>query len=325
MKLTYNDQQHSYYLDGKRAKSVTAVAKIPTDGWAIQKWHERMTAIGVAVDANLRENIACHIDNRQALNDICEEAKKVAKAHEAADRGTQMHRVLELVLLEQEQKLMTDQQRRDADTLKRTLDRYKLTPYDCMAEQFVAWPEETVTGRFDCILEKPDGALVLVDLKSGPNAVTYPHSTAVQLALYARAPHISDNIHTVGDKSTVTDWRTMPERLNLDVGYVLLVQPDDDVGTLYELDIEHGWTAGQLALQIVTWQKQYNWGRDLAQPAAAPAELTVTELIARIVDSPNLNHLRELWNTARDNGMLTPIFKVEAEKRAKQLAKKGAA
>lgn len=340
LKLVYTDESHTYYLNGKRAKSVTNVAKIPVDSFTLEQWDRRQVAIGMAIDPNLVEKVAVDIENRDTINKVVEDAKKTARAHLSADRGTQMHRVLELVLLDQEEKLLTAQQRADAVVLKRTLDRYKLTPYDALIEQFVAWPQYCVTGRFDAVLETSDGALILVDLKSGPNAVTYPQATAIQLALYARAPHISDNIDVRGDKSTITDWRTMPERLDRHYGYVLLVEPDAEVGTLHEIDIEHGWAAAQLALQIVNWRKELNYGKNIAHEVleldGVPAcpncggsleacegacydIPTVTELISRAQDSPTLEHLRTLWNTARDNRMLTPIFRVEAAKRSKKL------
>ena len=133
-----------------------------------------MVATGMAIEPNLVENVAAHIDDKDRLNEICEEAKKAAKSHLKADRGTQKHRVLELVLLDREHKLITDQQRADAVILKRTMDRYHLTPYDYMAEQFVAWPHYCVTGRFDAVLERPDGTLILVDLKSGEQRGALP-------------------------------------------------------------------------------------------------------------------------------------------------------
>lgn len=318
LRLTYTDTSHTYYLNGKRAKSVTAVAKIPVDTFNIEQWAQRQVAIGLATDPNLIEKVAVDIDNRDALNKICEEAKTAARSHVSADRGTQMHRVLELVLLDQEHKLLTEQQKADADLLKRTLDRYKLTPYDALSEQFVAYPEHTVTGRFDAIMEQADGSMILLDLKSGPNAVAYPHATAVQLALYANAPHISDHIQAKGDKATVVDWRSMPERLDRVHGYVLLVEPDAEIGTLHRLDIRHGWIAAQFALAIVDWRKALDYGKSIV--SEAPVPVSVTELIARAQDAPDLETLRALWVSAREHDMLTPIFRVEAQKRSRQLA-----
>jgi len=320
MKLIYNDTSHTYYLDGKRAKSVTAVAKIPVDTYSIEQWSQRQVAIGLAMDKNLVENIAVDIDNRDALNNIVEQAKQTASAHRAADRGSQMHRVLQLVLLDQEHKLLTDQQRTDAELLKRTLDLHKLTPYDALTEQFVAWPHHTVTGRFDAILERPDGKLILTDLKSGPNAATYPHATAIQLALYARAPHISDAIATKGDRSEVIDWRTMPERLEYRYAYVLLAQPGTSTGTFHEINIEHGWAAARMALAIVNWRKEHNYGKDIVQEIPPPLSLLEQACIA-----PTLKTLRELWTEANDTGELSDDFRAVALERSQQLKTSGAA
>jgi hypothetical protein len=315
VKLVYNDTGHTYHLDGKRAKAITSVAKIPVDTFAIEQWDRRQVAIGFATDRNLIENVAVDIDNRDALNNICEQAKQAASAHRAADRGTQMHRVLQLVLLDQEHKLLTEQQRADAELLKRTLDRYRLTPYDYLTEQFVVWPDYTVAGRFDAVLETPDGSLVLTDLKSGPNAVLYPHATAVQLALYARAPHVSDSIHTVGDRATVTDWREMPERLDRQRAYVLLAEPDSNVGILHEIDIQHGWAAASMALEIVNWRKQLDYGKSIAR------EVTVTPaLIGLASTAGSIEELRDLWWTAKHGDALTPDFLAACEERRKQFA-----
>jgi RecB family exonuclease len=319
-KLTYDDTTHAYYLNGRRCKSVSTVAKVPTDTYTLEKWSQRMVAIGLATDPQLIENVAAHIDNRDRLDEIVEQAKRAAKAHQAADRGTQMHRVLELVLLGQDDKLLTAQQRADAEVLKRTLDRYKLTPHQDMAEQFVIWPQHTIAGRFDAILEQPDGTLILTDLKSGPNAVTYPQSVSIQLALYARAPMMSSGIHTAGDRATITDWRELPERLDRLNGYVLLVTPDDTVGTLHRIDIEHGWAAAQLALQVVDWRKGANYGRDIASKVAEftqrPAAPTWESLIR---DATSVEDLRLIWKRAKELGELTGGLKVLAARRSEEL------
>jgi hypothetical protein len=279
-----------------------------------------MVAIGLATDPALLENVAAHIDNRDRLNDIVENAKRAAKAHQAADRGTQMHRVLELILLGQDDKLLTAQQKSDADVLKRTLDRYRLTPHQDMAEQFVIWPHYTIAGRFDAILELPDGTLILTDLKSGPNAVAYPQSASIQLALYARAPLMSGGIEANGDRSTITTWREMPERLDRRYGYVLLVTPDDTVGTLHRIDIEHGWAAAQMALKVTEWRKKLN-GRQIAtevttefDPRPAPATWESLALAATDID-----RLRQLWSRAVELGQMTDELKALMAARAAEL------
>jgi hypothetical protein len=141
------------------------LAKIPDDTYTVENWDRRQILIGAALDRNICENVAIDIEDRDAINKLVNDARYVAKQHLKADRGSQKHRVLELILTEREDLLLTDQQRADAVVLKRTLDRYKLTPHDGLVEQFVAYPDNKVAGRFDCIMERADGTLVLVDLK----------------------------------------------------------------------------------------------------------------------------------------------------------------
>lgn len=302
-KLTYHDRGHRYYLNGKRAKGVSTISKIAADDYQIRLWHERMVALGVTIDSNLRENVAMHAENKDALKDLCEDAKKVAKAHIAADRGSQKHRVLELVLTGQEDKLITPQQRFDAVVLKRTMDRYRLTPRTELAEQFVIYPDNTICGRFDAVLafETADGRTVLVDLKSGENAVKYPHSTSAQLAMYARAPHISVGEHR-GDKITVETWGTMPENIDLDTAYVLLVTNEDQVGTLHQFNIEHGWQAAELAMSLIKWRQAFKYGDDLVGE--------VEDRFAEAVRSATTDsELRAIWKEAGNNFALTEYLK----------------
>lgn len=309
LKLIYHDRTHTYYLKGKRAKSVSAIAKIAADDYQIRLWHERMVALGVTIDSNLRENVAMNAENKDALKNLCEDAKKVAKAHIAADRGSQKHRVLELILLGEEHKLITDQQRADALLLKRTLDRYSLVPHGRLAEQFVAYPKYTVCGRFDAVLdfETADGRTVLVDLKSGINAILYPHATAAQLAMYANAPVISEGEHR-GDRADVTTWQTLPDNMVRDVAYVLLVENDGNVGTLHEFDIRHGWQAAHLALELIQWRKAFDYGKSIVQ------EVT-DRFTSSAIATDSLDELRAIWYEARDCGCLTKDLKTFIKQR----------
>jgi hypothetical protein len=320
-KVVYNDFRHTYYMDGVRARGASTVAKIPTDTFTLDLWVKRMVAAGMALDPNLIERIAVDPENKALGDAVAEDALRAAKAHLKADRGTQMHKVLELVLLNQLDRLLTAQQRADADVLRRTLDRYKLTPHDGMAEQFIAWPFHVVGGRFDCILCCPDGRLVLTDLKSGPNAVAYPQSTACQLALYARAPWMSDGMEVDGDKTIITKWRKMPERLDRSNAYVLLVKPDDTVGTLHEIDIEYGWAGAQIALEIVTWRKGFS-GRAVTREVpdqAADQEITATFGLTMVSTALSVDHLRQLWKQFHADGVLTPEVKAAIDFRREQL------
>lgn len=337
LKVTYHERGHRYYMNGIRAKGVSTVSKLAADDYNIRLWHERMVALGLTVEPegrNIRENVAMHAENKNMLADLCEDAKKVAQAHFKADRGSQKHRVLELVLTGREHLLITDQQREDAVILKRTLDRYKLTPRADLVEQFVAYPNEYVLreicgldpddpnvgylyicGRFDAVLafETADNRIVLLDLKSGINAVKYPHSTACQLAMYNNAPVISIGEHR-GDRIDVTEWGTMPDRLDHETGYVLLVENDGKVGTLHRLNIEHGWRAARMAMDMLVWRNAYAKGDNLV--AEENDRFTMAAMSADTVEE-----LRQIWADARKIACLTEELKMLIHARRDELQK----
>jgi hypothetical protein len=94
----------------------------------------------------------------------------------------------------------------------------------------------------------------------------------------------------------------MPDQLDHERGYVLLVTNDEQVGTLYELDIVHGWRAAQLALQLVQWRKEKNYGDDMVRE--------VRDRFAEQVDGAETEfELRAIWKDAWRSRALTDGLK----------------
>lgn len=313
-RLVFNDSAHTYTLNGRRAKSVTAVAKIAPDSYALEQWRKRQVAIGMMLDRRLAERVAVDPDNREAVDAVCEEAMQAAGAHHAAHRGTQRHRASELA--DTGGKLFTDQQQRDAEAWQRTIERYGIEIDPAHVEGFAIWPEHSVTGRFDRFA-RYRGRYVVLDLKSGENAVRYPQGTAVQLALYARAPLISQRIEVTGDRSTVTTWTPPPADLDLRTGYVVLLSDEMEVGELWEIDIEHGWEGARHALDLVSWRKAFSYGSDLARQVKPPAD-TADDLITAIATAAGRSALEALW--ARHEAVWTERHTTAAANRIQQLA-----
>lgn len=323
VKLTYTDDGHEYRINGVRASGVSTTAKIPPSSFAIEQYDRRMVAIGCALDPNICENILMDLEDKDGINKQVKDAKYIAKQHVKADRGTQKHRVLELILTGRENQLLSKQQRSDADILKRTLDTYHLTPYEGLVEQFVCYPEYSLAGRFDVVMERNDGSLVVVDLKSGINAVLYPQTTMVQLALYAHAPMVSENIASRSGKLVVDDWRQMPPTLDLTRAYVLLVENNEKVGTFHRVDIEHGWAGATHALGILKWRKQLGYnGRDgvIEVSPDAPVGIVVDEsahqgFLEMAARATNRKECKMLAQNAKDQGVFTDELKDVLNKR----------
>jgi hypothetical protein len=289
-RLVYNDAAHTYTLNGRRCKSVTAVAKIPQDSWALEQWHKRQVAIGMMLEPRLGERVAVDPDNRESVDAVCKEAYEAAGAHHAANRGTQRHRASELADLGGA--LLTAQQREDALAWQRTIERYGLEIDPAYVEGFAIWPAHGVTGRFDRIA-RYQGRHIVLDLKSGQNAVKYPQGTSAQLALYARAPLISAAAVVEGDRTTVTEWIPPPADLDLSTGYVVLLGDGMDVGELWDIDIEHGWEGAQYALSIVNWRKAHDYGKSLARPVRT--QQPISTVIERIRTAVTVPELEAIW------------------------------
>jgi hypothetical protein len=312
--LRYDDATHEYRVDGRRLKSVSSL-KI-ADTYKLDTYNLRVTVETLVKNPELWEKVATAViaDNRDQLDRELEAGKRAAGVYYARERGSLMHFVLQLVLQGRTELLLTERQRQDADALQRTLDRYHLTP-TTWVENFVIYPEHLVAGRFDAILLRSDGTPIMCDLKSGANAITYPQSVAVQLALYANAPWMAKSMATTGDISMVNNWTKLPERLDLETGHVILLEPGAAVGTLYEINIEHGWAGAQMALQIVNWRRGFNYGRDLAREVA----LSFTD---RARGAADLDELRTIWKEARRSKAHTKDFLDAVEERRQILTVK---
>src|SRR5262245_47535975 len=238
MKLRYDDQHHSYWLDGRRCKSVTTVAKIPDDTYSLDQWRKRQVAIGMAVSPPLVERAAAHYDDRDQLDRIAEEAMVAAKAHEAAGRGTAAHRITERIDLGQDI-VDTPLARAVQAAWTRALDDAGLDVVTQFVERIVIYPERFIAGRFDrWCRRRSDSRLFVVDLKTGDNAVKYPHSIAVQLALYANAPFLAGPIPNGG--GTTQLFSPLPDELDRQVGYVVHM-PTEAQAEVVEIDIAAGW------------------------------------------------------------------------------------
>lgn len=275
MKLTYNDRQHAYWLDGKRCRGATTVAKIPDDTYSLDQWRKRQVAIGMSLSPLLVERAAAHYDDKEILNEIAEEAMTAAKSHEAADRGTAAHRITERIDLAE---LVIDtplaQAVRAAWT--RALEDADLEIVPEYIERIVVYPDLRIAGRFDRIARRRStGELVMLDLKTGAGAIRYPHAIACQLAIYVNAPLLAGPIPN--DGGSIEQFEPMPE-LDLERAYVVHMPSDDEVSVV-PIDIAAGWWAVEhICFPTLEWRARRDLVIDVEReygdaPAGLVAEL----------------------------------------------------
>lgn len=252
MKLTYDAVQHAYRLDGKRCKSISAVAKIPDDDWALSQWRQRMVLLGVAHNPTLAEQAAAHHDDKGMLNRLVEEALTVARAHDAAGMGTASHRIAERVDLNLPV-VETAHGTAVTTAWRKALEATGLEVVPDYVERIVVHPPHLIAGRFDrLVYDTCAKKLRVLDLKTGSSAMSYPHAIACQLALYAQAPLIA----SIPDGGGATEkLERMPE-VDLEVGLVVHM-PNEKEAVVYEVDIAAGWQCvTRVILPTIEWRKR---------------------------------------------------------------------
>jgi hypothetical protein len=250
VKLTYNDRAHSYHLDGKRCKSISAVAKIPDDTFSLDSWRKRQILIGVGIRPELAEQAAAHHDDREILDRIGEEAMSAAKSHQAAARGMAAHRITERIDLA-EMIIDSPQARAVKAAWERALAIAGLEIVPDLIERIVVYPDRNIAGRFDRFARrKDDGRIVPLDIKTGQSAIKYPHATVVQLALYANAPLMAGPISR--DGGTTEQFEPLPD-IDRSIGYVVHM-PDDEQVNVVGVDLEAGWRAAQTCFDVLDWR-----------------------------------------------------------------------
>lgn len=250
---------------------VTTIANTLADRYALERWAQRNTVLGLGARQDLYALAAsCTSDDKKQLNRIVTQAQEAAKARSGANLGTALHRLTERVHLEKNVEL-PDQWRPDVHAYLHALADNGFKADSSWIERVVIVPELMVAGTVDRLLQNVNGGSFIVgDLKTGQNALKFGgQEIAMQLALYAHATHA---------------WRGKPNDIERDsYGRYLLPHPDDapddydsmpmverewalalhlPVGkgecTLYRVDLVAGKQAVQQALWVRKWRRRKN-------------------------------------------------------------------
>ena len=296
MKLKYSARAHGYWLDGKRCKSPSAVAKVPDDSSALDFWRRRQTAIGLALQPHLLTAVAAAANDKQQLDQLCEQAMEAAGANSGRDYGTSVHKITDLIdggdfVLETPEVVEIRKRWR---TL---LDQHDLEVV--ATEQVVVHPDLMIAGRFDRVVRhRPTGDLLILDTKTGASADQYLHAHAVQLWLYAAAPLRADG--PAGDNDfEVHDFVPMwPVRQ--DVALVAHLPQDGDA-TIVPINIAAGRECFKHVIQPTwSWRNRNDLRADhwLERPLTARARnlLERCKTIAEL-DPAAAQNLRRNWPT----------------------------
>lgn len=234
---------------------------------SLMDWKSRVTLLGAVVDPKLLDRARAVVgptiratpDNRNALQAVANKALELGGAHEKADRGTAVHSLTDSVDRGEPLTNLPDEIAADLKAYRNTLDEYGVEPLQI--ETFTVQDDLRVAGTFDRLIRVDDqffrcpkcySHFFIADLKTSRTA-NYPHSWAVQLAVYANStPYDIDKHHRY-------KWATTPCPHR---GLLIHLPAGQATCDLYWIDIEAGWDA---AINLVPAVKKWRSRKDILE------------------------------------------------------------
>jgi hypothetical protein len=228
----------------------TTFVSATEDTTALAKWKQRQVAIGLSMRPDLVALAAAANGDKTELGRICDQAHDAAASSAAANTGTALHQMTE----------MLDGGLVDIDGIPSD-NRADMEAYlgatagwnHLHIEAFTVLDEYRIGGTPDRIATVPGYGNVIADLKTG--SVDYGMGKiAAQLAVYSRSLMYDA---ATGQRTELPDVRT-------DVGIVIHLPAGSGTARLLEVDLDAGWANVELCAQVRAWRARKNLAREIA-------------------------------------------------------------
>lgn len=261
----------------------TTFVSVLEDTFNLQKWMQRMVAVGLAKRPDLHLQVASLAGdpdaNKRDLDKACDAAREAAAATAAATTGTALHQLTELMDRGQDVGIVPEAYKADLDAYRDATAHFK----HLHIEQFCVQDPLKIGGTPDRIVEV-GGKRYIADVKTG--SIEYGiGKIAMQLAVYARSR--TYNVETA--KRDV-------HGAELDKGIIIHLPAGEGRCELHWVDLLEGWAGVRYAKDVRAWRaKKF---RDLTEPYRVPD----TDLALRmaIATAATVEALNGLWSTNTD-------------------------
>jgi DNA-binding cell septation regulator SpoVG len=252
------------------------------DKYNLQKWMQRMVAIGLASRPDLLLGVNAHRDDKNALDRYCEDAREAAAASAAATTGTALHALTELI--DRGQELPAGL----APNILASLEAYRQATAELTAthiEQFCVQDHLKIGGTPDRVV-KYQGASYIADLKTG--SIQWGIlKIAMQLAVYARS-------HTYDVATGIRGEHSASIERGLVIHLPVVENPADAVCTLHWVDLLEGWNSVIIARNVR--EKRKLKFTDIASPFGVDVETSLVDSIKAEIDKCTTpDAVRGLW------------------------------
>lgn len=212
----------------------------------LEAWQKRIVLLGLKASGLLADRLqVIDIDDREALDALAAEAYEAGDGHRAAEKGTDLHGLTELIDSGQplpERASLAD--RADMAAWVRITEEYGLRMLDI--ERFVVVDRLKIGGTYDRRADSDDPRMAcphcdrpkVVDLKTG--RIDYgAGKMAQQLAVYSR-----------GRAYDGFTGRRSPHRVCQHYGYVIHLPQGTGTASMHRLDLTLGWQAVRLSKAV---------------------------------------------------------------------------
>jgi hypothetical protein len=225
----------------EKIKTWTRVSTLKTtleDQSLLDAWKRRQVLLGIKNDTRLLGEIGPQLDpstrfGRDKLNSLCERAMTAAGSHDGAEKGSDLHSLIEVdhaspINID----TLDDEARRWFREYRRTLVEGEISILPEYVERTVVIPEIGCAGTLDMIVNHR-GKLRIGDLKSQKTLIFGQMGLCIQLACYSRASYMLDE--------TSWTWKDMPQ-VEQDAGVIIWVPAiEPEQAASKRVDLDFGW------------------------------------------------------------------------------------
>jgi hypothetical protein len=304
----------------------TTLKSALTDKEGLIGWKQKLAAIGMARLPQLgpkvlelhEEILACGKDWRaaqgpkDAMKEVLAELHHEAGGDEGSERGTQAHTLTEYAdagRLDEVRHLATESELADLQAYLDRCDAAGIVRPPEWIERIVVNLQVGSAGTFDRLVYLSDGRLVCADVKSQQDFSFGFLDAAAQMGQYV-------NADAVWDHDTRT-WSPLPAELDRRTGIVMHVPVGQATCELYEVNLEEGWEAAQIAYQV---REKRSRSKVMGWPYSPTKPVASDRFIPLIRSAAHPDALVALWRDLSSRGLWTDEHTQAAAARKAQLA-----
>jgi hypothetical protein len=290
----------------------TTLSSTLADTYGLTQWQLRMVAKGLGMRPDLLAlAAAAHVDDKETLNRVANDAKEAAGSSAGANSGTALHSFTEAVDRGEDPQV-PQPWAGDIDAYRQAMTEHRVTVHPEWIERIVVVPRFGVAGTFDRILTLADGRRVIGDVKTGKDLSYSWSEIAIQLALYANASHMWNG----------TGWDKLPI-LDPNEAVVMWLPVGQKRCELHLVDTASGWEQAKVAHGVRQWRARKNLAHRMLAPAEVTARLDrparVNDVKAQIAAALSVDELTQIWAEADAAGQWTTTLTAAAAARKKGL------